>query len=74
MTVSFLEIMYSKSSVSVFDTITNIYFKIILPLFFILFIGGSLFTDSISLQLLPAFMMGSVMVFALLIFGMIVNL
>ena len=66
--------MYSKSSVSVFDTITNIYFKLILPLSFILFIGSSLIGDNITLQLLPAFVVGSVMIFVLLIFGMIVNL
>ena len=75
MIASILEKMYSKSpTMSIFDTITNAYFKIILPLFFLIFIGGSLISDSFGIYLLPAFMVGSFMVFILLIFGMVVSL
>ena len=66
--------MYSKNtSVSIFDTITNAYFKIILPLCALLFIGGSLLSENIGIYLLPAFMAGSFMVFLLLIFGMMIS-
>lgn len=67
--------MYSKNStMSIFDTITNVYFKIILPLSFLIFIGGSLISDNVGIYLLPAFMVGSFMVFVLLISGMVISL
>ena len=75
MIASILEDMYSKNTtMSIFDTITNAYFKIIFPLAFLIFIGGSLISDSFGIYLFPAFMVGSFMVFLLLIFGMIVSL
>ena len=75
MTVSFLENMYSKNyTISIFDTITNTYFKFILPLSFLLLIGGALVSERVGIYLLPAIMVGSLMIFALLIFGIVVSL
>ena len=54
--------------------ITDTYFKIVLPVSFLAFMAGALISDVVGMYLLPAIVMGSMMIFALLVFAILINM